>query len=139
MNKYTLAILLSLSVPSAYAEVTPDIKEGLWEITSKASIVGMPMKIPAMTQKECFTKQSMNPANILQQNNCEMNNMDVQPSSVNWSMSCQQQGVMMQGSGKIQYQKTSFSGTFDMTMSGSGQGAMGMHTELTGRYVGRCP
>jgi len=138
MNKFVLAILLSLTLSSVHAQ-TPDIKEGLWEIKSQSSITGMPMQMPAMTSEQCFTKQSMNPQNILQQNNCTMNNMEIQSNRVDWNMTCQQDGMTMQGSGNIQYQKTSFSGIFAMIMSGSAQGAMNMQTKITGRYIGNCP
>ncbi|WP_428354379.1 DUF3617 domain-containing protein [Methyloprofundus sp.] len=117
----------------------PDIQEGLWEVSSVASIVGMPMQMPAMTIEQCFTKASMNPENILQQNNCKMNKMDVQNNLASWSMSCEQDGMTMQGSGNIQYQKKQFSGTFDMVMSGAPEGVMSMQTKLTGRYIGDCP
>ncbi len=120
-----IAILFFLSVSSVYAQ-TPDIKEGLWEITSQGSVVGMQMEIPEMKIERCFTKESMNPKNILQQNNCQMKNLDIQPNKVSWSMSCEQQGMIMEGSGNIQYQKTSFSGTFDLNMSGASAGGMGM-------------
>ena len=138
MNKYIGALLLCLCVASAYAEM-PDIKEGLWEVSSQAHIPAMPMQIPAMTTEQCFTKESMNPENILQQNNCQMNHMDIQNNQVSWSMSCEQEGMTMQGSGNIQYQKTQFSGTFDMVMSGAPEGSMSMQTKLTGRYIGDCP
>ncbi|NOQ14252.1 MAG: DUF3617 family protein [Methyloprofundus sp.] len=137
-KKFIITLLLSSGLSTAYAQ-TPDIKEGLWEISSQASIVEMPMQMPALTQEQCFTKQSMSPENILQQNNCQINNMDIQPDRANWSMTCQQEGMTMQGSGNIKYQKTSFSGVFDLTMSGGSEGAMHMHTELKGRYIGKCP
>lgn len=137
MKKLILSALFSLSVPVMATE-TPDIKEGMWEISSRASIPAMSVPIPALTMQQCFTRQSMNPENILQQNNCQMNNMDIQTNSVHWQMSCQQEGMQMQGQGQIQYQQTRFSGTFDLTMSGSAAGAMAMHTELTGRYIGKC-
>ena len=138
MNKPILALLLCLFVSTTSAQV-PDIQEGLWEVSSEASIPGMPMKMPVMTTEQCFTKESMNPENILQQNKCQMNNMDISINQVTWSMTCEQEGMTMQGSGNIQYQKTQFSGTFDMTMSGAPEGAMSMQTKLSGRYIGQCP
>jgi len=137
-NKLILTLLLSLTLSTVYAEV-PDIQEGLWEVSAQASITEMPMEMPAMTSEQCFTKQSMSPENILQQNNCQMGHMDIQSNRVSWSMSCLQDGMTMQGSGNIQYQKTSFSGVFDLTMSGSSAGNMHMKTKLTGRYIGKCP
>jgi ABC-type oligopeptide transport system substrate-binding subunit len=130
-------LLLPLNIPPAFSQ-TPDIKEGLWEVSSQVSMAAMPMKIPAMTMQQCFTKQSMSPENILQQNNCQMHDLDIQNNQVRWSMNCEQEGMKMQGLGKIQYQKTSFSGTFDMTMSGAPQGAMAIQTKITGRYLGKC-
>ena len=137
-NKLIVSILLFFTLSAANAEL-PDVQEGQWEIISKASIVGMPSEIPPLVQKQCFTQKSMSPENLLKENNCTMSNMDIQANNVSWSMNCQQQGMMMQGSGNIQYQKTSFSGTFDLTMSGAAEGGMGMNTTITGRYLGKCP
>ena len=138
MNKHIIVLFLCLFVSTASAQM-PDIQEGLWEVNSEANIPAMPMKMPAVTMEHCFTKESMNPENILQQNNCQMNKMDIQNNQVNWSMTCQQEGIVMQGVGNIQYQKTHFSGVFDMTMSGAPEGAMTIQTKLKGRYIGSCP
>ena len=139
MNSKLIVSVLSLFTFSAANAELPDVQEGLWEITSTASIVGMPSEIPPLVQKQCFTPKSISPENLLKQNNCKMDNMDMQSNHVSWSMNCEQQGMVMQGSGNIQYQKTSFSGTFDLTMSGAPEGAMGMNTTIKGRYIGRCP
>lgn len=138
MNKLLFVFLLILSTSVASAEL-PDISEGLWEVSSVANIPAMPMKMPAMKIEQCFTKENIQPENILQQNNCKMNSMDIQNNLASWSMTCEQDGMTMQGEGKIQYQKTSFSGTFDMTMSGSPEGNMTIQTQLSGRYIGKCP
>ena len=138
MNKYLVTPLLSVFTCNVFAEM-PDIKEGLWEVTSTANIPAMPMKIPAVTIERCFTKQSINPENILQKKNCQMNNMDIQNNQAIWSMTCEQDGISMQGTGNIQYQKINFSGTFDMTMSGTSEGSMNIHTQIAGRYIGVCP
>jgi ABC-type oligopeptide transport system substrate-binding subunit len=114
-----------------------DIKEGTWEITSQVEMSAMPVKIPPVKVKQCFTKQSMTPEQILRNNNCQMQKMDVNNNSVTWEMSCQQQGMQMTGRGHLVYQKTSFSGNFDMTMEG-GKEAMNIRTLLNGRYIGPC-
>ncbi len=138
MNRVILAMLSCFSLSTAFAQ-TPDIQEGLWEVSTEVNIPGMPIKMSAVTMQQCFTKQNMQPENILQKNNCQMDTMDIQDNLARWTMSCEQEGMIMQGSGNIQYQKTSFSGVFDMTMSGAAQGAMTMQTKLTGRYIGKCP
>lgn len=136
-SKY-LSISLFLSSSVSFAQL-PDIKEGLWRVNTETLIPGMPVKMPAMSIERCFTQKDMNPEKILQQNNCQIKHMDIQNNLAQWSMSCQQDGLSMQGSGSIQYQQTSFLGTFDMTMSGASQGGMTLHTKLTGHYVGKCP
>ena len=138
MNKYLVTLLLSVFTNTVFAEM-PDIQEGLWEVTSTANIAAMPIKMPAVTMERCFTKQSINPENILQKNNCQMNKMDIQNNQAKWSMTCEQDGISMQGTGNIQYQKINFSGTFDMTMSGTSEGSMNIHTQIAGRYIGVCP
>lgn len=138
MNKYLVTLLLTVFTSTVFAEM-PDIQEGLWEVTSVANIPAMPMKMPEVTMERCFTKQSMNPENILQQNNCQMNKMDIQNNQARWDMTCEQQGMTMQGAGNIEYQKKDFSGTFNMTMSGAPEGNMSIQTQITGRYIGVCP
>ncbi|OQK18168.1 hypothetical protein AU255_10125 [Methyloprofundus sedimenti] len=138
MNKYLVTLLLTIFANTVFAEM-PDIQEGLWEVTSVANIPAMPMKMPEVTMERCFTKQNMNPENILQQNNCQINKMDIQNNQAKWSMTCEQQGMTMQGAGDIQYHKNDFSGTFDMTMSGAPEGDMSIQTQITGRYIGVCP
>jgi len=132
-------LLISLSVPVvSLAQETPDIQEGLWEVNSQMTVTGMPMNMPKMTIQRCYTKQSMSPENILQQNNCQMKSMDLKANSARWAMRCEQEGMKMQSIGSIQYQKTSFTGSFQMTMSGAPQGGVSMQTQLTGRYIGKC-
>lgn len=115
----------------------PDIKEGTWEITSQVEMSAMPIKVPPVKVKQCFTKRSMTPEQILRNNHCKMQKMDVSNNSVSWKMSCQQQGMQMTGRGYLVYQKTSFSGNFDMTMEG-GAKAMNIRTLLNGQYIGPC-
>jgi len=91
-----------------------------------------------MTIQRCYTKQNMNPENILQQQNCQMDSMDLKENSARWVMNCQQEGMKMQSVGRIQYQRKSFTGSFQMTMSGAPQGGVSMETQLTGRYIGKC-
>ena len=137
IKQIAVVTLLSLNLSNAYAEL-PDIEEGLWEVSTESSVVGMPMEIPTMTVEECFTKESMNPEKLMQQSGCQMNNLDIQATQASWDVSCQQEGMTMQGNGSLKFQKKSFSGVFNLRMSGSPSGDMNMKTKLTGRYLGVC-
>ncbi len=137
--QFVLALLLFAMMESVAAEMeVPDVKEGMWEITSQMEMPGMPMAVPSVISKQCYTKQSMKPENILRNNHCTMQKMDLRDNSVSWQMRCQQQGMQMTGTGNIDYQHTSFSGNFNMKMSGANQPAMQMNTRLKGRYIGPC-
>jgi hypothetical protein len=136
-NIATSVLFAALSMPAVSAAM-PDIKEGLWEVRTQANIPGMPVELPAHTVQQCFTKQSMNPKNILQNRYCKVQDMDIQVNSVKWKMTCQQQGMQLHGGGDIQYQKTSFVGATTMSMQGGPQGSMTMQAQITGRYIGKC-
>lgn len=143
MKYYFLSGLLGLLLsPIAVAESTlPDIKEGLWEFSFKSDIAAQPNSMPgiAYTSQHCLNRQTAaDPHTILQNNQCEILNLNQQATQVTWNMRCQQQGIQMTGDGKVNYSHESFNGTFNMTMQGEGAGALTITTQTTGRYVGNC-
>lgn len=135
----TLCLAVSHTVTATESEM-PDIKEGLWELTSTAEMTGMPMAMPPMTttSKECMSKKNaIDPRTMLKNQNCDIQDLKIESNSASWTMSCNQQGVQMTGDGKIDYQHESFSGIFNMNMKGAG-GAMTIVTKTSGRYIGTC-
>lgn len=125
----------------ARADSLPDIKEGLWELTFKSDITAMPTTMPSVgyTSQHCLNKQTAgDPHTILQNNQCEILNLNQQATQVSWEMRCQQQGIQMTGDGKVNYSHESFNGIFNMIMQGEGAGAMKITTQTTGRYLGNC-
>lgn len=141
MKKMLLMTLcLAASHPLNAAEEMPDIKEGLWELTSNAEISGTSVAMPPMstTSKECMSKKSaMDPKTMLKNQNCDIQDLKIQSNSATWKMSCNQQGIQMTGDGRIDYQHESFTGIFNMNMQGAA-GAMKIVTKTTGRYIGAC-
>ena len=137
MNRQILMVLFLLGLVQ-HVSAEPDIKEGAWEIISQMEMSAIPVKMPPVKFKECFTKQNMNPEKILRNNHCEMQQMDLKNNAVSWEMSCQQKGMQMTGRGNLIYQKTSFSGKFDISMNEAGNEAMNMRINLSGQYIGPC-
>lgn len=141
--KKSLLMLFSFSVSygvCAENSELPDIKEGLWALTSTAKMSGMPMEMPPMTttSEECMSKKNaLDPRMMLKNQNCEITNMVIDSNVAKWDMSCSQQGMKMTGNGSINYQYESMSGTFNMTMQ-SEAGTMNIVTEMTGHYIGAC-
>lgn len=115
----------------------PDVREGMWKITSQVLMSGMPIEIPSMTRTECINKQSLDPEVLLKDYNCQFNQTSARSNFYSWTMSCDQQGIKMNGTGELTYQNTSFNGNFDMEMSG-GAGPIKMSTSITGEYIGAC-
>ena len=54
---YLLPILVLASSPAA-AEL-PNLQEGLWEITTKVEISGLPEGLPEHTVQHCVTKKDI--------------------------------------------------------------------------------
>ncbi len=125
---------------NAAEDTMPDIKEGLWELTSNAEISGVNMAIPPMstTSKECMSKKTaMDPKTMLKNQNCDIQDLKIQSNRATWKMVCNQQGIQMTGDGSIDYQHESFTGVFNMNMQGAA-GGMKIVTRTTGRYIGAC-
>lgn len=49
----------------------PDMREGLWEITVKMDMPGMPMQMPAMTHTQCITKKDLIPQKPEKNQDCK--------------------------------------------------------------------
>ena len=119
------------------AMATPDIKEGLWEITSKIDMPNLPIAMPATTITQCITRQDLVPQSSMQSGGCNVDH-NVKGNVVTWRVNCQTDSGQMQGNGKITYQNDSFSGEFVSQMPDSAMGAMQMTIQMNGRYVGAC-
>jgi hypothetical protein len=125
-----------------FAETTqPDIREGLWELEFKGEISGISEQMPPITTslKQCMSKDNAyDPQQMLKKENCTLANLNVHNSSASWTMSCDQKGIKMTGSGQFNFQKESMSGVVTMNMSGEA-GGMTISTQTTGHYIGVCP
>ena len=138
-------ILMLFSLMTSYSVIAenselPDIKEGLWALTSTAEMSGMPMEMPPMTttSEQCMSKENaLNPRMMLKNQNCEITNMVIGSNTAKWEMSCSQQGMKMTGNGSVNYQYESMSGTFNMNMQ-SETGTMKITTKMKGHYLGAC-
>ena len=116
----------------------PNMREGLWEITTKTEISGMPNTMPAITHTQCLTKQNMIPQNSRKDQHCKISNVKVKGNTVSWKMVCKNQSGTTKGSGKITYKGTSFKGIMTLIMKYPGQGKMNMRSSMTGRRIGNC-
>jgi hypothetical protein len=143
--RHTLRIVLvSIGfLGAAYTWAAPKMEPGLWQITTKVELVGMPMQMPPITAKQCITKQDVenrDKALPKGEGNCNLENVKSVGNKTTWEMRCTEQGgAVTTGSGTILYESsTSYQGSMKMTRQEAGSPPMHMTQEYTARRIGNC-
>jgi hypothetical protein len=138
-------VLIAVVVLLTAAWVTAgsaEVKEGLWEITTKSEIQGMSVQMPVTTTKQCFTKKDMIPKPEKQEQNqeCKIKDQKVIGDTVTYALECKDKdGTIIEISGKSTYKGNVFDGTSDTKIKSKAQGTMQMTSKMSGKYVGPCP
>jgi hypothetical protein len=138
MNKSLLrglpvAAVIVLSSPLVFQAIAADspAKGDQWETTTRMSMEGMPMQMPAQTMKICAARNATEPPGATRQN-CTNTNFTRVDNKVTWEVKCT--GPAMTGTGEIVYSGTdSYTGTIRFV---SAEGNMTIN--LSGRKVGTC-
>jgi len=104
-----------------------------WEVSSRMSMEGMSMELPAQTAKVCARKDwTEPPGSSNTQHNCTNSDFAREGEKVTWEVSCE--GPAMTGHGEITFQSAdAYSGSIMFT---SAQGNMTIL--LNGHRVGEC-
>ena len=82
-----LAVLFSFWCASSTV-ASPNIKEGLWEITTKMDMPGIPIAIPPHTHTQCITKEDLVPQKPEKSMECEITSKKIVGNAVSWTMEC---------------------------------------------------
>lgn len=127
------SIILLTAISISFAASGPNMKEGLWEITTKTKMPGMEM--PPMKHTQCITKNDLVPQSSQPGQECKITETKVIGNTVTWTMQCKTQGGEMKGTGKITYSEDSFEGTIIMSMP---QANMKITTHISGKRIGDC-
>ena len=139
--RYDFFPCVALLSAAAHA-AAPNRKEGLWEITVKMEMPGMPAGIPPQTTQQCITKKDLeNPQKVTPSadpgdNRCQITDYKLQGNTASWNLTCKGEEAMT-GSGIITYSGTSYSGTNKMTMKHGGQ-VQNMTMHYAGKHIGEC-
>ena len=137
--------LLAAAVLSGGAHAAaPNMKEGLWEITTKMEMPGMPAGMKPQVVQHCVTKKDLDDPRKTtpgsndpkRDSNCQMTDYKLQGNTATWNMACKGENAMT-GSGSITYSGTSYSGSNKMTMKRGGQ-MQTMTMQYSGRHLGDC-
>jgi hypothetical protein len=123
---------------AAFAE--PNIREGLWEITTKTEIAGMPADaIPPVTQTHCLTDKNKIPQLLQKDQACQITDTKTQGNEASWKMKCRNEINLITGSGKITYKGDRLDGIIHIQMQQAEGAPMKLTQHLQGRYSGKCP
>jgi len=130
---FAASIILLIAISISFAGSGPNMKEGLWEITTKTKMPGMEM--PPMKHTQCITKNDLVPQSSQPGQECKITETKVIGNTVSWTMQCKTQGGEMKGTGKITYSGDSFKGTMIMSMP---QTNMKITSHISGKRIGDC-
>ena len=135
--KTILAVLVLVSLPTMI-QAADGIREGMWEITSSMEMPDMPMKMPPMIVKHCYTKEDVKDQKkmISRDNNCTVTDFKSSGNKVSWKMKCTGQGAGTFSG------ETTFSGdSYESVMKMQSDAAMGkpMTMKVKGKRLGNCP
>jgi len=127
------ATLVIMAVPARAADAVALKEPGyLWEVTSKMSMEGMPMEMPARTTKVC-TPKSSDETPIPPDDRCQMSDVRRSGATVTWTVRCSGSPAM-NGTGEMtRTSPEAYKGWMKMS---SDEGTMNM--TISGRRVGDC-
>jgi hypothetical protein len=131
------AVVLSQSAHGA----APNMREGMWEITMKMEMAGMPGGMPPQVIKQCMTKKDIeNPQRFAQggpaADRCQVSNYQLKGNTASWDMACKGPEEMT-GSGTITFSGDSYTGTTRMSMKSGGQ-TQNMTMQSSAKRIGDC-
>jgi hypothetical protein len=121
---------------SATATADYDINEGLWEITLKTEIEGMPMTMPPVTNTQCITRDTLVPKSNQPGQECEITNQKIVGNTITYDIVCSGRGGSVKGHGEATYTGDTMAGKMEMNMPG--QDDMKIITKMSGKRIGPC-
>ncbi len=139
MHRRILFLSVALSLlfaASAFAE--PNMKEGMWEMSMKMDMKGMPIAMPPMKFKQCITKKDMVPHQKEKGQDCTMVNTNISGDTVSWAVRCKDKNGTVESKGQIVYKGDKFDGVMNTTMTDTKGRSQATKTNMSGRRVGDC-
>ncbi|MBM4312036.1 MAG: DUF3617 family protein [Deltaproteobacteria bacterium] len=134
-GKIHVVLMAAVLLCAAPVAAGPDMKEGSWEITTTTEMSGIAMKMPPQKHTQCLTKNDVIPKDPQTPSNCVIKQQKITGNTVTWEMECTGDNVKTVSAGSVTYTGESFSGTMDITMSGTD---MKIRSTMTGRRMGPC-
>lgn len=131
-------IIIAITALSSLLFLQPisamDMNEGMWEITTRMEMPGMPMEMPAIKNTQCLTsKDSVPQDKDPNAKDCKIEKTDVQGDTITWEVHCISDGKPVKSTGRITYKGDTFDGETIMAMDG-----MNVTQKMKGHRIGDC-
>jgi hypothetical protein len=136
MKVQLFAALMFLSFAATAAQAAPEMKDGLWEISTTMEMPGLPFQPPPTTMTHCYGKEDVKDQKQFvpsQGEDCKVSDLKTTGNKVSYTVICTGQNAV-KGEGEITLKGDSaYEGFMKMTMEG-----MNMTTRYSAKRVGPC-
>jgi len=143
LKRVVLAVtIIGMFLWGTFAFAGTNMHEGLWEITTKTEIQGMPMQMPARKHTQCLTKENMLKSTVPkeqdQKEECKITrDTKISGNTVTWTMKCSGKDAV-KAVGKTTYHGDTFESTITMISNDPEEGKMKMIQHISGKRIGEC-
>ena len=117
-----------------------NMNDGLWEITMKTDMPGMPKNAQPAVMKQCMTKKDSVPGQgeKAKNPNCKMTENKISGNTVTWATVCKEKDGTIEGKGQMTYKGDTFDGTILTTMKDKTGKTQQITTKMSGKRLGPC-
>ena len=141
LKRVALAVAIGIFLGGTSAFAGVNLHEGLWEITTKMEIEGMPMKMPPRKHTQCLTNKNMLktmvPKEQAQEEECKITDQKISGNTVTWAMKCSGEDAM-EITGKTTYHGDTWEGTSTRRSNDPDEGKMKIINHVSGKRLGEC-
>ncbi|MGH1538445.1 MAG: DUF3617 domain-containing protein [Gammaproteobacteria bacterium] len=130
-----VALIFSFVFTSLAHAESVQVEPGLWETKS---VVTSPAGTQEDVTQECIKESEFSPDSMMDgAPGCTVTDSSFGSNSMQWAISCQEQGITMTGTGHAESSGDAFTGGMEISASFNGQ-PMNMSTTWQGKRIGAC-
>lgn len=137
--KKIATVLTVFALVTMASSAVAQLKDGLWEMTTRAEMKGMTQQMPPATFRQCITKSDPVVKNQDKSYDCKTSVLKISGNTVSYTVECKGKDGVMVSTGKNTYTGNTMEGATTVSFTMKGQPAMQMTSKMKGKYLGPCP
>ena len=115
MSNRLVWIILGLLCATT-ASAAPNLKDGLWEITGRLDMPGMPANLPPVKHTQCLSGKDAVPQKAEKEQDCKVASLKQDGDGVSWAIQCRSSEGTVDSSGKATYRGENMDGAMNMVV-----------------------